>query len=136
MKPATATARTLAADLPQAPPGSQVRIEGWIHRRRFLAAVTFLIVRDRTGLAQVVIRPEDQEALTIARDCGEETVVAVTGLATQNPAAPSGMELTEPRITPLSGPAQTPPVELWRPTLDAALPTLLDYAAVTWRHPA
>lgn len=136
MKSATAPARTLAADLPQAPPGSQLRIEGWIHRRRFLATVTFLILRDRTGLAQVVIRAADQEALKIARDCGEETVVAVTGLATQNPAAPGGIELTEPRIIPLTEPAQTPPVELWRPTVDAALPTLLDHAAVTWRHPA
>ena len=27
-------------------------------------------------------------------------------------------------------------MELWRPTVDAALPTLLDHAAVTWRHPA
>src|SRR5580693_8417102 len=134
MKPATATARTLAADLPQAEPGSRLRIEGWIHRRRFLAAVTFLIVRDRTGLAQVVVR--DQDALEAARACGEETVVAVTGLATPNPAAPGGMELTEPRIIPLTEPALTPPVELWRPTLDAALPTLLDHAAVSWRHPA
>ncbi|HEY9242240.1 MAG TPA: aspartate--tRNA(Asn) ligase [Streptosporangiaceae bacterium] len=136
MKAATAPARTLAADLPQAPPGRPVRIEGWIHRRRFLAAVTFLILRDRSGLAQVVIRPEDREALATARDCGEETVVAVTGLATPNPAAPGGIELTGPRITPLSSPAQTPPVELWRPALDAALPTLLDHAAVSWRHPA
>jgi nondiscriminating aspartyl-tRNA synthetase len=136
MKAATAPARTLAADLPQAAPGRQVRIEGWIHRRRFLAAVTFLIVRDRTGLAQVVIRPDDQEAIEVARTCGEETVVAVTGLATANPAAPGGMELTEPRIIPLTEPAHTPPVELWRPALDAALPTLLDHAAVSWRHPA
>ncbi len=136
MRTTTGTARTLAADLPQAGPGTELRIEGWIHRRRFLAAVTFLIVRDRTGLAQVVIRPGDQEALAAARDCGEETVVAVTGLATQNPAAPGGMELTEPRIIPLTEPAQTPPVELWRPTVDAGLPTLLDHAAVSWRHPA
>ena len=136
MKAATATARTLAADLPQAAPGSRVRIEGWVHRRRFLAAVTFLIVRDRTGLAQVVIRQDEPEALAAARDYGEETVVAVTGVATQNPAAPGGMELTEPRITALTESAHTPPVELWRPTLDAALPTLLDHAAVSWRHPA
>ena len=136
MKAATATARTLAAGLPQAAPGSRVRIEGWIHRRRFLAAVTFLIVRDRTGLAQVIIRQDEPQALAAARDYGEETVVAVTGVATQNPAAPGGMELTEPRITALTEPAHTPPVELWRPTLDAALPTLLDHAAVSWRHPA
>ena len=41
-------------DLPAAEPGSTVRLQGWVHRRRELAALTFLVVRDRSGLAQVV----------------------------------------------------------------------------------
>jgi nondiscriminating aspartyl-tRNA synthetase len=126
--------RTLAAQLPSAPPGRPVRIEGWVHRRRELGAVTFLIMRDRSGLAQVVVR--DPETLAAVRRCGEESVVAVTGVATANPAAPGGTEVTEPRITLLGEPAQAPPVDLWRPTLDAGLPVVLDHAAVTWRHPA
>ena len=129
-----AVARTLAAQLPGAAPGSQVQLQGWIHRLRVLATVTFLIVRDRSGLAQAVIH--DPDTLRAVRDCGEETVVAVTGRATHNPAAPGGVEITEPRITLLSDPAETPPVELWRPALSAGLPALLDHAAVTWRHPA
>ena len=96
--------RTLAAQLPSAAPGSQVRIEGWVHRRRQLGAVTFLIVRDRSGLAQAVVR--DPQARQVVGRCGEETVVAVTGVATPNPAAPGGVEVTEPRITLLSEPAQ------------------------------
>ncbi len=129
-----AVARTLAAGLPHAAAGSQVQLQGWIHRLRVLATVTFLIVRDRSMLAQVVIR--DPGARQAVQECGEETVVTVTGLATHNPAAPGGVEVTQPQITLLSEPAQTPPVELWRPTLTAGLPTLLDHAAVTWRHPA
>ncbi len=125
--------RTLAARLPSASPGSQIRIEGWVHRRRELGAVTFLIVRDRSGLAQAVVR--DPQARQVVRRCGEETVVAVTGVATPNPAAPGGVEVTEPQIALLGEPAQPPPVDLWRPTLDAGLPTILDHAAVTWRHP-
>jgi len=39
-------------------------------------------------------------------------------------------------VTVLGDPAETPPVELWRPRLQASLPTLLDAAAVTWRHPS
>src|SRR5215470_1692993 len=128
-----AAARTLAAQLPGAAPGSQVQLQGWIHRLRVLATVTFLIVRDRSGLAQAVIH--DPDTLRAVRDCGEETVVAVTGRATHNPAAPGGVEITEPRITLLGDPAQTSPVELWRPALGAGLPALLDHAAVTWRHP-
>ena len=126
--------RTLAADLPSAPSGRPVLIQGWVHRRRVLGAVTFLIVRDRSGLAQVVVR--DPGGLQMVRRCGEESVVAVTGVATPNPAAPGGVEVTEPAITLLGEPAQPPPVDLWRPAIDAGLPAILDHAAVTWRHPA
>ncbi|MGC5166259.1 aspartate--tRNA(Asn) ligase [Luteimicrobium sp. DT211] len=127
-----APARTLAADLGAAEPGSTVTLRGHVHRRRELATVAFLVLRDRSGLAQVVVRPDELP------DGGlppEETVVEVTGRATPNAQASGGVEITSPRIVLLSEPAQTPPVELWRPTLDAGLPTLLDHAAVTWRHP-
>jgi nondiscriminating aspartyl-tRNA synthetase len=123
--------RTLAAELPQAAPGSEVRVEGWVHRRRVLATVAFVVVRDRSGLAQVVVR--DRRALP---GCSEETVISVAGVATRNPDAPGGVEVTEPRITLLSEPALPPPVDLWRPTVDAGLATILDHAAVSWRHPA
>jgi nondiscriminating aspartyl-tRNA synthetase len=126
--------RTLAADLPSAVPGRPVLIQGWVHRRRVLGAVTFLIVRDRSGLAQVVVR--DPRGLQMVRRCGEESVVAVTGVATRNPAAPGGVEVTGPAITLAGEPAQPPPVDLWRPAIDAGLPAVLDHAAVTWRHPA
>lgn len=133
MRPPTppAPARTLAADLATTPPGSTVTLSGHVHRRRELAAVTFLVLRDRTGFAQVVLRPGDAGAVP-----PEESVVRVTGTATANRQAPGGVEVTSPTVELLGEPAATPPVELWRPTLDAALPTLLDHAPVTWRHPA
>ncbi len=59
----------------------------------------------------------------------------MVGTATANPQAPGGVEVTDPVITLLTEPAATPPVELWRPTLSAGLPTMLDHAPVTWRHP-
>jgi nondiscriminating aspartyl-tRNA synthetase len=120
--------RTLCADLATTPSGSPVRLQGWVHRRRELATVTFLVVRDRSGLAQVVVRGGEVPP--------EETTVDVVGVATANAQAPGGVELTEPVITPLTEPAATPPVELWRPTLNASLSTMLDRAPVTWRHPA
>ena len=119
--------RTLCAALPHATPGQQVRLQGWVHRRRELAALTFLVVRDRTGLAQVVVKDG-------AEVPPEETTIEVVGTATANPQAPGGVEVTEPVITPLTEPAATPPVELWRPTLTGGLPTMLDHAPVTWRH--
>ena len=113
--------------------GTRVSVAGWVHRRRTLAAVTFLVLRDRTGLVQVVVK--EPEALAQVASLGEETVVAVTGTVSPNPSAPGGVEIVEPTVTPLTDPAETPPVELWRPSLNASLPTLLDHAPVTLRHP-
>jgi nondiscriminating aspartyl-tRNA synthetase len=95
--------------------------------------VTFVVLRDRSGLAQLVLRePTRREQV---RRLAEETVVTARGAAVANPAAPGGVEVVDPVVDVL-GPAQPPPVELWRPALSVSLPTLLDHAAVTLRHPA
>jgi len=120
--------RVLSADLP-AHIGERVTIAGWLHRRRDLKSVTFLVIRDRSGLAQVVLPP----AATC--DLPEETVLEVEGLVVANPQAPGGAELTEPAVTQLSGLAKQPPFDLYRPALTAALPTILDHAPATLRHP-
>ncbi|REF35481.1 aspartate--tRNA(Asn) ligase [Thermasporomyces composti] len=125
-------ARTLAAELPSSA-DRDVRLQGWVHRRRRLASVTFVVLRDRTGLAQVVVRDPDVAAQV--EEIGEETVVEVTGRAVANPQAPGGVEVVDPAFRLLSQPAATPPIELWRPTVNAGLPTLLDHAPVTLRHP-
>ena len=121
--------RTLCHDLSSTAPGSPVVLEGWVHRRRELARVTFLVLRDRSGLAQVVLPAG-------AALPPEETTVRVSGTATANAQAPGGVEVTQAYVESLTDDAATPPAELWRPSLDVSLPTLLDHAPVLWRHPA
>jgi nondiscriminating aspartyl-tRNA synthetase len=121
--------RVLAADLPSRV-GERVRIAGWLHRRRQLKSVTFLVIRDRSGLAQVVLTSPEA-----ANGYPEETVVQVEGLVTASRQAPQGAELTEPVVTLLSGPAAPPPFDLYRPVPSATLPTILDGAPTTLRHP-
>jgi nondiscriminating aspartyl-tRNA synthetase len=125
--------RILNQELPQKA-GQTVTVAGWIHRRRRLAAVNFLVLRDRSGLSQVVVKAP--ETLAQLDGLGEETVVQVTGTVTANPQAPGGAEIIDPTIEPLTEPAETPPIELWRPTVGASLPTVLDNAPVSLRHPA
>ncbi len=132
---AEALPRTLAADVPSyvEKSGEAVRISGWIHRRRRLSALTFVVIRDRTGLAQVVVR--DPATLEQIETLGEETTVDVVGTVSANPKAPGGVEIVDPVFSALSDPAETPPIELWRPKLTAGLPAMLDHAQVTLRHP-
>jgi nondiscriminating aspartyl-tRNA synthetase len=124
--------RILSAELAQFA-SRRVRVAGWVHRRRQLAAVSFLILRDRAGLAQVVVRDEATRAAVA--EIGEETVVDVIGTAVANPAAPGGVEVVDPEISLLSSIAEPPPFDLYRPIVTASLPTILDNAAVALRHP-
>ncbi|MFG1702000.1 aspartate--tRNA(Asn) ligase [Nonomuraea sp. M3C6] len=117
--------RVMSAELAEHA-GQRVTIAGWVHRRRQLKSVSFLVVRDRTGLAQVV---------TAGDLPGEESVVEVTGTLAANSQAPGGFELVSPEIEVVSEPCAAPPFDLYRPVVGAALPTILDHAPVALRHP-
>ena len=121
--------RILSTELP-AHAGHRVTIAGWVHRRRLLKSVAFLIVRDAAGFTQVVTGPAELSGLT------EESVVRVSGTVTANPQAPAGVELTAPDVRVLSAAAVPLPLELHRPALTATLPTQLDHAPLALRHPA
>jgi nondiscriminating aspartyl-tRNA synthetase len=125
--------RTMAADLPAHGDGP-VSVSGWVHRRRRLKAVDFLILRDRSGLVQIVVGDEHQRH--VLDGVPEESVVRVDGTAVRHAAAPAGIEITDPVLTVLSAVSEPVAVELWRPHLDLQLSTLLDHADVTLRHPA
>jgi nondiscriminating aspartyl-tRNA synthetase len=128
----TSPPRVLADDL-ASHADQTVRLAGWVHRRRRLAALAFVIVRDRSGLAQVVVREPLDDVNVDA--LGEETAVEVVGRVVLNQQAPGGAEVVEPVIIPLTDEAVTPPIELWRPTVGAGLAAQLDNAAVALRHP-
>ena len=59
---------------------------GWVHSRRDHGGVLFCDLRDRTGLVQVVLRPERQDLFKCAQDLGLEYVVQVTGQVMERPA--------------------------------------------------
>ncbi|GLW32387.1 aspartate--tRNA(Asn) ligase [Actinoplanes regularis] len=123
--------RILSTEL-AAHPYEKVRVEGWIHRVRRLKSVTFLIVRDAAGLAQVVIT-EPAQVATLT----EESVVSVIATVTPNSQAPNGVELTGAEEIHVHSAVGVPlPFELHRPALTAALPAQMDHAALALRHPA
>jgi nondiscriminating aspartyl-tRNA synthetase len=124
--------RVLVNELPRHA-GSRVRIAGWLHQRRQLSRVTFLVVRDRTGLAQVVAEEPDLR-LELA-ELSPETVLELEGDAVATPQAPGGIELHVGSVRVLAEPVAPPPIELRRPRLKEQLPTILDHAPVALRHP-
>jgi nondiscriminating aspartyl-tRNA synthetase len=114
--------------------GEQVRIAGWLHRYRQLGKISFLILRDRSGLAQIIVDDPDLRARVAS--FGSESVLEVCGLVADEPQAPGGVEVRQPEITLISEVSEQLPFELYMPEISAQLPTVLDHAAVANRHPA
>jgi len=64
---------------------ASVSLCGWVHRRRDHGGVIFIDLRDRTGLAQIVFRPESAGLFASAEQLRSEYVIQVQGIVTQRP---------------------------------------------------
>jgi aspartyl-tRNA synthetase len=74
--------------------GSDVALCGWVARRRDHGGVTFIDLRDREGVVQLVFHPEDAaEAHAAAQHLGAEDVVRVTGRVRARPEGMANPEL-------------------------------------------
>jgi nondiscriminating aspartyl-tRNA synthetase len=113
--------------------GERVRVAGWVHHQRHLARLSFLLVRDASGIAQVVV--DEEPVRSRSEELVPETVVQVGGTVVASSQAPGGAELHNPEISVLAASAAAPPFEMRRAQLNASLPSLLDHAAVSLRHP-
>jgi len=75
-----------AGEVHHAPEGSRVRLTGWVQRRRDLGGLIFMDVRDRTGIAQAVVNPEEHpQAHAVAHTVRPEYVVMVEGTLQMRP---------------------------------------------------
>ena len=102
--------------------GQEVRLGGWVHRRRDLGGLVFFDLRDRDGLVQVAFDDDtDPEVVARARTVTAESVVLVRGLVRErpddqrNPELPSGDVEVAVRDLDLVGPAPAElPIPVWR----------------------
>ncbi len=124
--------RVWTTDLP-AHVGENVSLRGWLHHLRRLSNVTFLLLRDGQGIAQIVL--EDSAQIALLEGLHHETVLRVDGRVVAAPQAPGGVEVQRPAVTVVAPSAEAPPIDLFRPELSAQLPTVLDLAPLTLRHP-
>jgi aspartyl-tRNA synthetase len=106
--------RTEAGSLRAADAGRRVRLQAWVARRRDLGGLMFLDLRDASGIAQVVVRPDERPEVAAALDpVRQEWVVEVEGEVapreSPNPELPSGqVEVIADRAEVLSRAAPLP----------------------------
>jgi len=73
----------------------QVTVRGWIYRARESGSLVFIVVRDSTGIIQVVVEKSSvkQEEFEMARRATIESSLEVTGLLVKEKKAPTGYEI-------------------------------------------
>jgi len=76
----------------------RVTLCGWVQRRRDHGGVIFLDIRDREGLVQAVVDPEQADAFARAEDCRNEFVLQVTGMVRRRPAGTENPGLASGRV--------------------------------------
>ncbi|MFQ5408798.1 MAG: aspartate--tRNA ligase [Anaerolineales bacterium] len=108
--------------------GETVTLAGWVHRRRDHGGLTFIDLRDRWGLTQVVSDPAASDAHTAMTLLRNEFVVQMTGVVRLRPAgqenpnlATGAVEVVVEQVTVLNA-ARTPPFDINKPSpVDEAL---------------
>jgi aspartyl-tRNA synthetase len=99
--------------------GKTVTVMGWVARRRDFGPLTFVDLRDRDGITQVVFNEETaREAHAKAKDVRGEYVISVTGEAVlraenqRNPKIPTGEVEVSAREILILNDARTPPFQI------------------------
>lgn len=118
--------RTLSRDL-KTHVGEKVEIEGWLHKKRLLGGLTFINVRDRSGLTQVVIKDKDEVEKLRGLQVG--TVLHVEGSVVDEPRAPGGVEIHDAALEVMVPVTEEPPIEIDKPLSHKPdnLDTLFEY---------
>jgi len=122
--------------------GDTVTVMGWVNKRRYLSGLIFLVVRDKTGLVQVVVdeRRVSSEHYNLAKETirGEFVIAAVGTVIARtegniNPEMPTGrveIDVTDLRVL---SEADVPPFQV--ADEDVALDTRLKHRYIDLRRP-
>jgi aspartyl-tRNA synthetase len=93
--------RTLTAEVT---PGDEITVAGWVHEIRDLGGIAFLILRDRSGKIQIKFEKDEMndEIVQTGLDVPRESVISITGVADDEPRAPTDVEIVPTAIEVLS----------------------------------
>ncbi len=114
--------------------GKTITVAGWLHKKRLLGGLTFLNVRDRNGLVQIVVK--DNKEIEKLRGLQLGTVLEIKGKVVDEPRAPGGAEIHDAVINVLVPVSEESPIEIDKPLSHKPenLDTLFDHRALGLRN--
>lgn len=115
--------------------GKEVKVAGWVNTRRDHGSIVFIDLRDASGLAQIVVKPE------LAKDIKPEWVVCLEGLVKERPEkmvnpnlATGKIEIEAQKLEILSE-AKTPPLHLFEKEGESTLEKRMNWRWLDLRRP-
>ncbi|MDE3056187.1 MAG: aspartate--tRNA(Asn) ligase [Verrucomicrobiota bacterium] len=122
--------RKLASDLAHLS-GERVLVRGWFHALREFGKLSFLLLRDRTGLIQAVIEKKEEFAKVASLQPG--SILSIVGTVVSSSSS-LGFELSAPEVTVEEAILDVPPIEYNKPEIPSDLETILDHRAIALRN--
>lgn len=132
--------RTLINETPKLI-GKKVKLAGWVNVRRDHGKLVFIDLRDRSGIIQMVVIPDKNEAYQTAREIRNEFVIEVEGLIKERPGSqvkndsPAGkVEIEVDGIKIISRVEEELAFDVSKKDIDLTLPVLLDNRNLSIRN--
>lgn len=116
--------------------GKDVVISGWVENVKELPNLRFVILRDRTGLAQITIHKKDspQELVSLSEKLNLQDVITVEASVPEKQIAKIGPEV-KPRSIKILNKSETPlPIDITGAS-ETQLDTRLDWRVLDLRNP-
>ncbi len=109
--------------------GKLVRVRGWMNNLRAMGKLNFLMVRDSSGLCQIVIT--DKAELEKLKSLHPGTILTVEGVVALNN---DHAEITQPVVTVEVAVQEVPPLEYYKPAMAGDLEFILDNRPIALRN--
>lgn len=98
--------------------GQEISVCGWVNRRRDHGGVIFIDLRDKKGILQVVVDPDDAALFSTAESVRNEFVLKITGLVRARPEGTVNKDMPSGEVEVLAlglevlNSSETPPFQL------------------------
>lgn len=115
--------------------GKKVKVQGWLHKKRLMGGLTFIVLRDRSGLIQALVK--DKGEVEKLRGLQIGTVLSVEGIVAADDRAPGGVEVHETSLS-IEVPVELEsPIEIDKTLSHESenLDTLFEYRVIGLRSP-
>lgn len=123
--------RILASELHQSI-DQTVFLRGWLNNIRAFGKISFLILRDRSGISQIVVIDKEENQKIAHLQPG--SILQITGKVVASTEANIGVEIHDPKITVENPILEVPPIEYYKPQIHSDLDFVLDHRPIALRN--